>query len=60
MAEEVLYGLFTFNILFLFEYCRELHIDTPLNHTVQAMKDRMKNLAESLGMPPGLGGGPGM
>jgi len=28
--------------------------------SVAAMKDRMKNLAESLGMPPGLGGGPGM
>jgi hypothetical protein len=25
---------------------------------VQAMKERMKNLAESLGMPPGLSGGP--
>ncbi|MCO5558898.1 hypothetical protein L7F22_012488 [Adiantum nelumboides] len=25
--------------------------------SVKAMKDRMKNLAESLGMPPGLGGG---
>lgn len=24
------------------------------------MKERMKTLAESLGMPPGLGGGPGM
>ncbi|KAI5056347.1 hypothetical protein GOP47_0028165 [Adiantum capillus-veneris] len=27
--------------------------------SVKAMKDRMKNLAESLGMPPGLGGGLG-
>jgi len=34
--------------------------DPPLIHSVQAMKDRMKNLAESLGMPPGLGGGPGV
>jgi len=28
--------------------------------SVAAMKDRMKNLAESLGMPPGLSGGPGV
>ncbi|XP_024369029.1 nucleoid-associated protein At4g30620, chloroplastic [Physcomitrium patens] len=28
--------------------------------SVAAMKERMKTLAESLGMPPGLGGGPGM
>jgi DNA-binding protein YbaB len=26
--------------------------------SVTAMKERMKNLAESLGMPPGLSGGP--
>lgn len=60
-SEEVVHWLVTLNILPVFEYRRELHRpDSLSDHTVQAMKDRMKNLAESLGMPPGLGGGPGM